>query len=569
MPHFRPHRPSQDSGPLIFEWYAGSQAQLSHHIADVLSGNYDHRHPFDVWRQDKVIHSDDLPVFDACIRGLDAGHKSGEMTIRLHQRSGMAIWYRIIWTRQDDTEGKAHYMAIVSNVDEAQKALYTLRFRAEFDPLTGAYNMPTFLEKAANLVKNHEAPYTIVRFKVEGFKIFNERYGLAEGDRLLRGISVMVRDSLRKDREIFARLSAKFTVCLYGGESRVRTFTQELADAIAIWSGDSFYRLIFGICPVDDSATPIHVFCDRAQAALKSIEGNDLSNSASYDSEMLLRHQENIAIKENMHSSLQKEEFQIYFQPKVDIANGRIIGCEALARWPQSGGGMIPPDRFIPLFESSGFILHFDIYVWEHVCKNLRHWLDVGLEPLPASINVSRLHFQGDELSHILLALVEKYDIPPRLLELEVTESAFFENEHALVQSMRHLQEFGFRFSMDDFGTGYSSLSALRTLPFNIIKLDRVFLGDPQNNRRGRILAEDIVAITRKLGMDVIAEGVETEEQALFLLGIGCRWAQGYYYARPMLPDAFEQLWIQTGGRLPVPPAIRAEAVRLGLTSEG
>ena len=241
-----------------------------------------------------------------------------------------------------------------------------------------------------------------------------------------------------------------------------------------------------------------------------------------------------------MYTALAEGQFVVYLQPKVEIFSGRIVGAEALARWRHPERGLIPPNRFVPFFERNGFIILLDEYIWEEVCKLLRSWLDKGYRPLPVSINVSRMHFNDNGFCGKLRALTDKYHLPRHLLELELTESAFFENEKILQRTMRSLQEAGFAFSMDDFGTGYSSLNTLRALPFNTVKLDRAFVSDSTDNQRGQIVARNTIVLAKQLGMRIIAEGVETVEQALFLRNMGCDQAQGFYYSRPMDAREFE-----------------------------
>ena len=323
--------------------------------------------------------------------------------------------------------------------------------------------------------------------------------------------------------------------------------------------------LFFGICPVEKRRTPVHVLCDWAHLALKTVKGSDLTNYAFYDGELRARLLDENNIKDQMHEALEKGQFVLYLQPKVEISSGRIVGAEALARWQHPTDGLILPGRFVPLFERNGFIVRFDEYIWEQTCKMLRLWLDKGYRPTPVSINVSRMHFNDDRFCGKLLTLTDKYRLPRHLLELELTESAFFESERTLIRVMNDLQEQGFVFSMDDFGTGYSSLSTLRALPFNIVKLDRTFISDGTDNERGQIVARNTVTLARQLKMKIIAEGVETVEQARFLLSIGCNYAQGYYYSRPVDPEEFEVLSFVQEKAFWVDPSLQEEARRLNL----
>ena len=297
--------------------------------------------------------------------------------------------------------------------------------------------------------------------------------------------------------------------------------------------------------------------CERAYLALKSVKGRGMTDYAFYDDELRNRVLDELFIKDQMYTALAEGQFVAYLQPKVEIFSGRIVGAEALARWRHPERGLIPPSRFVPFFERNGFIIQLDEYIWEEACKLLRSWLDKGYRPLPVSINVSRMHFNDNGFCDKLRALTDKYRLPRHLLELELTESAFFENEKILQRTMHSLQENGFAFSMDDFGTGYSSLNTLRALPFNTVKLDRAFVSDSTGNQRGRIVARNTIVLAKQLGMRIIAEGVETVEQALFLRNMGCDHAQGFYYSRPMDAREFEVFSFVRGKSFWVDPRLQ------------
>lgn len=552
---------------LVFEWRKHEPSYTSPRIPELLGGDYDGRQLLDVWREDGVLYPGDRPVFESCLREMAAGSHSGEMTVRLRSRDGRFIWCKITYTCLDDPDLGVRYIGTINDVDSVTRAEQALRFRAEYDPLTGAYNMQTFFEKAGHLIRQDAGgSYYIVRFDVAGFKGINEMFGLEEGDRLLRAIAHLVRENLHKSKETFARLSGDiFAVCLSGDRQRVREFVEWLSGQINDYTQAYRVMLFFGICPVATRKTPVHVLCDWAFLALKTVKGSDLTNYAFYDGALRQRVLDENYIKDQMHEALEKKQFVLYLQPKVQISTGRIVGAEALARWLHPEDGLILPNRFVPLFERNGFIIRFDEYIWELTCKMLRHWLDKGYRPTPVSINVSRMHFNDDKFCNKLLRLTDTYNLPRHLLELELTESAFFESEKTLVRVMQDLQGQGFHFSMDDFGTGYSSLSTLRSLPFNIVKLDRAFISDGTDNERSRIVARNTIEMARQLQMKIIAEGVETMEQARFLLSIGCNYAQGYYYARPVDVEEFEVLSFVQEKAFWVDPVLLDEARRKGL----
>lgn len=552
---------------LVFEWIGNDLTYLSHRIPELLAGNYDGRNPFDVWRDDDVLYAGDMEPFDTCLARQALGIKSGEMTVRLRRRDGQYIWCKITYTKLDDGESDDRYIGTLNDVDAATRSEQALRMRAEHDPLTGAYNTQTFFEKIDKLIKTRpNEHYCILRFDVAGFKAINESFGLEEGNRLLRGIARLIRQRLAPEKEIFARLTADvFAVCLTGGAERSMQLIQALSLRLDHYSDTFRVKLFFGICPVENPRTPAHILCDWAYLAQKTVKGSDIVNFAFYDDALRKKLHDESYITDQMYEALEKHQFRLYLQPKVQISSGRIVGAEALVRWQHPTDGLILPGRFIPLFERNGFIMRLDAYIWEQTCKTLRTWLDRKYDPTPISVNMSRLHFNDDDLPAMLVSLMNKYNLPRHMLELELTESAFFANEPRLVRLMDELRAAGFVFSMDDFGTGYSSLSTLRDLPFNVVKLDRAFISDGTTNRRGQIVARNTIALAHDLDMTIVAEGVETKEHARFLLNSGCNCAQGFYYSRPVDTAEFEVLCFVQEKAFWVHPQLKADAIRLGL----
>uniref|UniRef100_UPI003AB2AEB0 EAL domain-containing protein n=1 Tax=Selenobaculum sp. TaxID=3074374 RepID=UPI003AB2AEB0 len=242
------------------------------------------------------------------------------------------------------------------------------------------------------------------------------------------------------------------------------------------------------------------------------------------------------------NSALESGQFEFYLQPKCSIDTGNIVGAEALVRWRHPMKGLISPGKFIPVFEKNGFILKLDVYIWESVCKLLRQWIDEGRQPMPISVNVSRINLYNPKLCDILIGLVEKYQLEPYLLELELTESAYTENEKLLVSIIERLRGYGFRILMDDFGSGYSSLNILKNLPVDVLKIDLHFLGGSDKFNRGGNILTSVVRMAKWMALPVIVEGVETREQVDFLCSIACTTAQGYYFSPPIPVLDYEKM---------------------------
>ena len=273
-----------------------------------------------------------------------------------------------------------------------------------------------------------------------------------------------------------------------------------------------------------------------------------MENIGFYDSAMKISLKRRKLIEDDMKDALTNGEFKMYLQPKYSISGGDVIGAEALVRWLHPQRGMIAPNDFIPIFEQNGFVVKLDEYIWERACSLVRRQLDEGIEPVPISVNVSRVHLTGEDFIDFAERLIKKYDIPKSLLELEITETIENINANRMV---REAKERGFTLLMDDFGSGYSSLNNLKSTPFDVLKIDRSFLSSFMESERGQKIISHTIAMSRDIGLDIIAEGVETKEQAAFLSSCGCDAAQGFYYSRPMPEEMFMELMERTHrGRL-------------------
>lgn len=530
---------------LVFEWYHDNNFRfISPEIPKRFAGNYSERDLMAVWRDDDVVHLEDQTIMTYFLDESLAGSPYTEMTARFRTRNGHYIWCKVALTCLLNEDGTPkRYIGTLNNVDEATRSTLALKYRVEFDTLTGIYNMQTFYARVAQTIReNPEYRYSIIRMDIDRFKVINDLYGMEEGDRLLCTIAQLLRDHHAPD-ELYGRVSGDI-FCLCTPHSRadmiwlIKACTEELSKYPLP------YRVMpsFGICTVDNRDTPVNVLCDWANLALKTIKGSYLTNYAFYDEKLRQQLLDEKQIESEMYDALENGEFVMYLQPNVAIATSKIVGAEALVRWIHPKKGVVSPETFVPLFEKNGFILQLDEYIWEQACCTLRTWIDSGRVPVPLSVNVSRVHIHDVHFCDKLLRLVTKYGLPPQLIKLELTESAFLENETGLLAAMANLQAHQFLFSMDDFGSGYSSLNMLKSLPINIIKIDRIFLNEVVATERGKTIIRHVIAMARQMDIAVIAEGVETLEHALFLIEAGCPLAQGYFYSPPLPLSAFEEL---------------------------
>ncbi|WP_167957597.1 EAL domain-containing protein [Anaerosporobacter faecicola] len=417
------------------------------------------------------------------------------------------------------------------------------RLLAKKDLLTGSYNISSFYEEAENILyENHYDQFALFYFDINRFKQINEAFGYNHGDNLLADFSIIFQDSLHEN-ELFGRIIGdRFLLLLHYDlpseiETRVQLYFRKFDELLSRHLDYSKLSLIIGIYLIE-AEDRITIAIDRANIARKSVRERHKNNYAYFNETMKNNMVKRQNIENIMVASLKKREFQIYYQPKFNLLTNEICGAEALIRWIREEGIIYPGD-FIPTFEDNGFIIDIDFYVFEEVCKQLRYLIDHNYRIVPVSVNFSRLHFRENTLPNTLQRILKTYNISPDLIEIEITESAMTDNSSYLLPVLDQLGQQGFRLSMDDFGSGYSSLNALRNLPFDILKLDKNFFRTGSATEKERIVISNIVHMARDLKMEIISEGVETTEQAEFLKSIGCNYAQGYLFAKPMPAEEY------------------------------
>lgn len=393
-------------------------------------------------------------------------------------------------------------------------------------------------EVAAMMERHPDEEIAFIQFDIERFKMINENYGVEAGDELLKFIN----DSLAlvcSEEQPFCRLTADvfMLVTVYDSDSELLDFIHKLESMLTGFRGME-YRLIFGVAIAEDRTLHTRRHGDNATIARQAIKGNALNNIGFFNGRMRTELKKKQTIEDDMKSALLGNQFVMYLQPKFSISTGRIIGAEALARWIHPEKGMISPADFVPVFEQNGFILKLDQIIWESACKKIRDWIDKGIKPVPISVNISREYVHSFDVVDYLTKLVKKYDIPIRYLELEITESVDSQGVADIVKDMKTA---GFTMLMDDFGSGYSSLNMLKTTQFDVLKIDRGFLSEFMESSRGRKIISHTISMSQDIGLDIIAEGVETKEQAQFLSGCGCDAAQGFYYSKPITQEEFDR----------------------------
>lgn len=417
-----------------------------------------------------------------------------------------------------------------------------LRYVLAHDDLTGILTEKEFcrqLELRLPELKPRE--YCLIYMDVYKFKLVNEMFGYAKGDEFLTVLARELRLLAEEYNGLSGRISGdKFVLFLPYLDEVINLFYTRKDVGRKIFPIDIY--LHYGIYIIEKTDMPAASMIDCAQLAQKTVKG-DYDNYISYYDETLkqqiLKEQQ---IINSMTRALANGEFVIYLQPQYSYRDGKIHGAEALVRWKSPTQGMIYPGDFIPVFERNGFILKLDENIWEQACQLLRQWIDEGREPLPISINVSRMDLLKGNVAEKLKSLIDEYNLTPNLLHVEITESAYMDNPQQLIWEINKLREYGFLVEMDDFGSGYSSLNMLKDLPIHVLKTDLKFLDSQGIEERRDQILDNVIKMAHEMGLIVVAEGVETKEQAEHLNHLDCEIMQGYYFAKPIPVEDFEKL---------------------------
>ena len=440
------------------------------------------------------------------------------------------------------------FLLIFTLYRHSQRQLERLAY---VDGVTGGLSRAKFeLEAGRLLAASPPGTYALVSVDIQKFKLINDAFGSADGNRALKHVHDTMVLCLRR-QELAARLSADtFNLLLFNtSREEIAARLERIAERVNAYNDGlekKYYMpLSAGVYLVNDPALDFITIQDRANVARKKnrrLGAARLSACTFYsdvERRRLLREKE---IDNRMAAALAGGEFIVYLQPKVSLESGRVTGAEALVRWQDPEKGLIPPDEFIPVLEQNGFITRLDLYVFEQVCALLRRWIGEGRAPIPVSVNLSRVHLDNPGFLADYQAVLEKYAVPPALIEMELTETLVLEDVERVVQVIGQIHALGCRCALDDFGSGYSSLNALREIPADVLKLDKAFFDESAADRRSERVVESVIELARKLDMETVSEGVEKPEQVEFLRRARCDMVQGYVFSRPVPVEQFEAL---------------------------
>ena len=423
---------------------------------------------------------------------------------------------------------------------EAQgQEIQKLQKAMEMDPLTGLLNRQSFYKKCADILKTTDKDYSIVYFDVSCFKVLNDLFSMDTGNLVLTTAGAYFPTVVGEDG-LAARFDADhFALFLETANIDIERIIYDLDRHIESLSINHNIRFFAGLYNITDKQIPVNRMCDWAHIALNTVKGGYGARYAYYDkslSDAVTREQ---TLLRDMEIALVENQFKVYMQAIYDTKKKRITAAEALVRWEHPELGQIPPGGFVPLFEKNGLMARLDRYVWEEVSKFLRaEWDEFG-EVIPISVNVSHLNFYNRDLLDYLLSLVEKYELEPSMIKLEIMETAYMEEPDKIIAMIKEFRACGFEVMLDDFGSGHSSLNMLKNLPIDVVKIDISFTQEADSSKRVNSILKFIMNLSEELQMDVIIEGVETKEQLEAVQKLGGHKIQGYYFGKPMPKEDF------------------------------
>ena len=391
---------------------------------------------------------------------------------------------------------------------------------------------------AKKLLNTSTEDFVVIQIDIDGFKTLNNTYGEEKCDRLLKFIQDFIISAGQYSDGCLYRFIDTFTIILsYTTHNTLIGLIKHWCRKLNTFEDISF-RVSVGIYFIEDKSLSMNIMLDHAATARKSVKNNALRCVCTYTPKLQSEVDTVNLIENDMYKALKNKEFVLYLQPKYDIFENKIVGAEALIRWITPEGKMVMPGEFIPIFERNGFVVKTDRFIWREVCKLIKRWKQNGVE-IPVSINVSRCNLFDNEFISYLSKLIEKYEIPHELLEIEITESY---DQSLSPKIFEKLKQKGFTLLMDDFGSGYSTLNTLHSSDFDVIKLDKEFLSHFMDNARGKQIIRHTISMIQDIGLEVVAEGVETIDQAQFLKNNGCKIVQGFLYSKPLPVNEFEEL---------------------------
>lgn len=470
-------------------------------------------------------------------------------------------WSGEVWNRRKDGAGYAgrlsinalrdengkvsHYIGVTSDITEYKAAQECIRNLAYFDQLTGLPNRNLLRDRVNQLIASaqrdkHE--FSVLFIDLDNFKNVNDSLGHHAGDLLLQVVAERLRNAVREVDTVSRLGGDEFVVVLpevgmEGAQQVARKIVGQIANNYMIETHELTVTTSLGISIYPADAADLETLLKYADTALYRAKAKGKNDFALFTEEMKSAAYERMTLENDLRRALTNEELMLYYQPQIHLASGRVVGMEALLRWPHRGFGMIPPDQFIPIAEECGLMIELGEWVMHEACRQNKQWQLSGLPSIPVAVNVSARQLRNADFVGSVDAVLRHTRLESRYLELELTEHAVMDDVESAVEVMKDVGRLGVKFAIDDFGTGYSSLAYLKQLPIDKVKIDKSFVQDLSTDNDDRQISNAINLLAHRLHLTVVAEGVETQSQLNILIGQGCDTVQGYFFSRPLPPQ--------------------------------
>ena len=500
----------------------------------------------DAGLMEKIIHPDDLGAWKA--QGPTAANRNpAPLIFRIRAKDGSERWIEHFCKPVSGADGKPMgQRGSHRDISQRRLAEERLEFFINRDPLTGLPNLTLFREllgHALHRSESEQTPFALLFIDLDNFKTINESLGHRLGDQLLIEAGVRLK-ALLPDMTVIARIGGdEFNIILRHSEGMpwIDLVAQRIIDALARpfeLDGHSVYvGASIGIALFPNDGADVETLQSNADAALHQAKARGRGILQFFSSEMTGRAKERLTLEADLRRAVERQELRLHYQPQVDLVSGEIIGAEALVRWQHPVRGLIPPAAFIPLAEESGCIVPLGDWVLRTACRQIRLWSDTGLALRQVAVNVSPVQLSRGHLVEAVKAALQETGIAPEQLELEITETCVMQDRQLSFKSLADLRALGVRLSIDDFGTGYSSLAYLQQLEVHKLKVDMAFVRDMTSNSNNASIVKAVIALGHSLGLEIIAEGVETPGQARYLRSMQCDVIQGYLVSKPLPAD--------------------------------
>ncbi|WP_172825451.1 GGDEF and EAL domain-containing protein [Geobacter sp. DSM 9736] len=462
-----------------------------------------------------------------------------------------------------DSDGKARkFIEVVEDITDRKKSEREIRQLAYFDTLTDLPNRTLLKDRLNQLLihaKRFDEKLAVLFIDLDNFKGINDTKGHAIGDKLLTAVGKRLVKCVRSNDTV-ARLGGDEFVIVASDiqqEQDVTHIGQKILDMLGepleIEGNELFTSASIGIALFPLDGQTVGKLLKNADTAMYAAKESGRNNYKFFSREMNRKAVERMEIETSLRRALDKEEFYLLYQPQVNVRTGSITGVEALLRWNHPERGLLLPDKFIPVAEDTGLIIQIGEWVIRTACRQLKEWHDQGLGPLRLALNISGKQFKESNFGKMLEGVIKEVGIKPQNVELELTESVLMANAAHTVKMLKRIKNTGVTLAIDDFGTGYCSLAYLKNFPIARLKIDKTFISEVTTTKSDALITEAIVALSRTLGLQVIAEGVENIEQMHFLASRDCHEMQGYLFSKPKLADEIDML-LRRQGTSQLPP---------------